>query len=71
LTAAAGIIVLLSVDGWQFWQRQATQHYLGQWCLFRLCLFGLRLFGLATYVDFPLLQLGLMGLWLRTPAAAP
>lgn len=53
--AGIGIIVLLFVDGWQFWQREAMRRYLGQRCLFRL----------ATFVDFPLVQLVLIGLYLK------
>lgn len=55
LVAAVGIVMLLAVDGWQTWQREAMRPYLVQWSFFRL----------ATFVDFPLVQLGLIGLWLR------
>ena len=57
LLAVVGIVVLLTGEGWQFWQREANRQFFGQWCLFRL----------ATFVDFPFVQLGAMGLWLRHP----
>ena len=55
LMAAVGIVLLLAIDGWQTWQREAMRSYIVQRCFFRL----------ATFVDFPLVQLGLIGLWLR------
>ncbi len=60
LVATIGIALLLAVDGWQAWQRESLRPYLVQRMLFRL----------ATFVDFPLVQLGLIGLWLRNPATS-
>ena len=55
LVAAVGIAMLLAIDGWQTWQRTAMRPYMLQRGFFRL----------ATFVDFPLVQLGLIGWWLR------
>ncbi len=55
LVAAVGIVLLLAVDSWQFWSRASMRVYIVQRCLFRL----------ATFIDFPLVQFGLIGLWLR------
>lgn len=55
LVAAVGIVLLLAVDGWQTWQREAMRPYMVQRSFFRL----------ATFIDFPLVQFGLIGLWLR------
>jgi len=55
LVAMVGIVLLLVIDGWQTWQRTAMRPYLVQRSMFRL----------ATFIDFPLVQLGLIGLWLR------
>ncbi len=56
LVAAVGIMLLLAVDGWKSWHQEAMRSYRMQRSLFRL----------ATFVDFPLVQLGLIGLWLRS-----
>ena len=55
LVAVIGIVLLLAIDSWQTWQREAMRPYVVQRGFFRL----------ATFVDFPLVQLGLIGLWLR------
>jgi len=56
LVAVVGIVLLLMIDSWQTWQQVRLQPYILQRCFFRL----------ATFVDFPLVQLGLIGLWLRS-----
>jgi len=56
VAAVAGIIALLVAEGWN---NRAAHQYLLQWCFFRI----------ATFVDFPLMQLGLLGLWLRSKGA--
>lgn len=58
--AAIGIVLLLAFDGWQNWQHERMRPYLVQRLLFRL----------ATFVDFPLVQLALIGVWLRSPPEA-
>lgn len=50
-----GAVVLLAVDGVQFWQSSGKPQYLLQRGLFRL----------VTFVDIPLMQLGLAGWLLR------
>lgn len=48
----AGTVALLLYEGLD---NSAAENYPLRWCLFRV----------ATFVDFPLVQLGLAGLWLR------
>ena len=54
----AGTLALLLYEGLD---NSAAENYPLQWCLFRV----------ATFVDFPLVQLGLAGLWLRMTKSAP
>lgn len=56
LVSVAGIASLLLLDGLN---NSAAERYLLRWCLFRV----------ATFVDFPLVQLGIAGLWLRIRAS--
>ena len=57
----ASIVALLASDCWRNWQHETMRGYMWQRCLFRL----------ATYVEFPLAQLGLIGWWLKTPMRKP
>ena len=50
--AIAAITLLVVVDAINFWQYPTGRNYIFQRCLFRL----------ATYVDFPLIPMGLTGL---------
>jgi len=52
LLSAAGIVALLLLEGMN---NSAAEKYPLRWCAFRV----------ATFVDFPLIQLGLAGLWLQ------
>ncbi|MEM8947661.1 MAG: hypothetical protein AAGD11_21000 [Planctomycetota bacterium] len=57
LISVSGIVALLLIDGWN---NSSAEQYLLRWCLFRV----------ATFVDIPLVQLGLVGFWLsRSPHA--
>lgn len=58
LVSVAGIAALLLLEGLD---NSAAEAYPLRWCLFRV----------ATFVDFPLAQLGIAGIWLRRgPTAA-
>lgn len=55
LVSVSGIIALLLYEGLN---NSAAEKYFVRWCSFRV----------ATFIDFPLVQLGLAGLWLRLSA---
>ena len=57
LVAIVGIALLLAIDAGRHWHVARMRPYMVQRLLFRL----------ATFVEFPLIQLGLIGLWLRSP----
>lgn len=57
LIAVVGVALLLAIDAGEYWHVERMRPYLLQRLLFRV----------ATFVDFPLVQLGLIGLWLRSP----